>query len=366
MYVNERPGRIRVVRDGRLLPRPLAEISTSTSGETGLLGIAVSPDERHVYAFATSPDGVTNEVLRVPVDGGEVETVIEGLPASAYHNGGGVAFDADGMLLVSNGEQHDTARSQDPGVLGGKVYRFTPEGDVPRDNPFGRSPAFAIGLRNPYGLTVDPLSGDPFVTENGPESYDEVNRIVAGGNYGWPVVSGPARGEGVEGLAGSYRDPLLSYPEIVVPTGIAFADPDSARPAFRGDLFFATYGEGAIHRVRFDEAREEVASDEVLLRPGEPVIALAWGPRGLYYSTPEEVSVLPLAASREERSESPAPRRSPERPADGDGGARSQGRDEPRSERQGSPMAVVLQVLVAALLVAVLAWSLRSGLRRRA
>ncbi|CAN5630577.1 hypothetical protein BH24ACT26_BH24ACT26_03470 [soil metagenome] len=311
MFVNERAGRVRVVDRGRLEDEPVAEIPTTTTGETGLLGVAVSPDDRFLYVFVTAPDGATNGVMRVPVGGGEPEPVLEGLPASVYHNGGGVAFDDDGMLLVSNGEQHDGDRAQDPDALGGKVYRFTPDGGVPDDNPFGGSPALAIGLRNPYGLTVDPVSGTAFVTENGPSAHDEIDRIVPGGNYGWPIVSGRAADSGLaeeaQELQGSYRDPLIDLPEIVVPTGIAFADPATAPGSIAGDLFFATYGEGTIHRVRLNDERDEVVSDEIFVDAGEPVIALAWGPRGLYFSTPDAVKVLPLAASEASGDESPSP-----------------------------------------------------------
>ena len=294
MFVTEREGRILAFDDGD--PRVVASIQTTTSGEAGLLGIAVSPDDRFVYAFATAPDGASNRIYRVRTSGGDVEIVVDGMTASSYHNGGGVAFGPDGMLYVSNGEGHNTSRSQDPDELGGKIYRLTPDGKIPDDNPFGGSRAYAIGLRNPFALTIDPVSGAPFVTENGPESHDEVNRIDAGGNYGWPITSGPAtEANDTSGLTGKYHDPLLDYPEIIVPTGIAFADPASARPEVAGDLFFATFGDQTIHRVRLNDARNRAVQDEVWFRSSEPVIALAWGPRGLYYSTPGSVKVFTLA-----------------------------------------------------------------------
>lgn len=298
MLVSERAGRLRVVKRGRLEQKPLAEIPTTTDGERGLLGLAVAPDERRdpaVYAFATDPDGDTNRILRVPLDGGAPRTVVAGIPGGVYHDGGGVAFDAGGRLLVSNGEVHSDGRAQDPRVLGGKVYRYTPEGNVPRDNPFGRSPALAIGLRNPFGLAVDPVSKAAFVTENGPSGHDELNRIAPAGNYGWPEVSGRAEGGERPQGPGAYRDPLLDFPETIVPAGIAFAHPSNAVSRYAGDLFFATYAEGTIHRVRLDRRRRGAASDRVFLRADEPVVALAWGPRGLYYSTATEVKLLPLA-----------------------------------------------------------------------
>ena len=354
MYFNERPGRIRVARSDRLDPRPLAEIPTTTAGETGLLGIAVSPDDAHVYVFATAPDGSTNEIHRVPVEGGEPQTVVEGLPASLYHNGGGVAFAPDGTLLVSNGERHETELSQDPRALGGKVYRFTPEGGVPADNPFGDTPTFALGLRNPYGMTVDPVSGDAFVTENGPDAFDEVNRVRPGGNYGWPLVSGTEGDLPAAGAPGEYHEPLLAYEHIVVPTGIAFA-PDARRlGALAGDLFFATFGESAIHRVELSPERDRALSDRIFLRSPEPVVALAWGPRGLYYSTPTQLRLIPVAGGRPSPEEEPlgsSPAPVPQAEAERD----------PRDER--SLGGLLLQVALAALLLGGLAWSFRGGRR---
>lgn len=292
MFITERAGRILAIEDRT---RVVASIPTTTSGEAGLLGLAVSPDDRFVYAFATAADGGSNIVYRVPTAGGDPEIVVEGLPAGGYHNGGGVAFGRDGMLYVSNGETHETSRPQDPGQLGGKVYRYTPDGDVPPDNPFGDSPAYAIGYRNPFGLAIDPISGNPFVTENGPESHDEIDRIVAGGNGGWPITSGPADGTDTSSLRGDYQDPIVDYEQIIVPTGITFADPANADAQVAGDLFFGAYGEQTIHRVTLNAARDRATNDRILLESSEPVIALAWGPKGLYYSTPGAVNLIPLA-----------------------------------------------------------------------
>lgn len=283
MIVNERGGRVRVVRGGRLEARPLAAIPTTTTGERGLLGIAASPDQKSVYVFATQPNGDSNRVLRVPLDGGTPTVVVDGLPGGVYHDGGGVAFDAEGRLLVSNGEVHDRGLAQDPNVLGGKLYRYTPEGRPAPGGPFGDSPAIAIGLRNPFGLAVDPVSGAAFVTENGPSGNDELNRVDPGMNYGWPIVAGLASGDRVPER---YVDPLVDYPRTIVPTGIAFSP--------SGDLFFGAYGEGTIHQVTLDRERRRVVSDSVLLDAGEPVIALAWGPGGLHFSTPESVRVLAI------------------------------------------------------------------------
>lgn len=294
MYVNERAGRVRLVDEGGLDGDPLATIPTTTAGETGLLGIEVSPDGANLFVFATDPGGSSNRVLRLPSGGGDADIVVEGLPASVYHNGGGLAFDQDGFLLVSNGEIHESTSAQDPETLGGKVYRYTPDGAA-AENPFGDS--IALGLRNPFGMTLDPVTGDAFVTDNGPSSHDEINRIQVDGNYGWPDVLGMA-GDARPSGPGEYHDPITVQEEIVVPTGIAIADPDDATKDVAGDLFYGTYGEQTIHRVELDEEREAAVSDEIFLREEEPIIALEWGPRGLYYSTPTAIKVIELADAR--------------------------------------------------------------------
>lgn len=301
MFVTEREGRILAFDEGG--SRTVATLTTITEGETGLLGITLSPDDRYVYVFATEPDR-TNTVWRVNSSGGEPERVITGLPGGPYHDGGGVAFGADGNLYVSNGEAHDADLAQDPFPPGGKVYRYTPDGEVPSDNPFGDTPTWAIGLRNPFGIAIDPYTGNPFVTENGPESFDEVNQIVAGGNYGWPVVSGPAPDPATTGLD-DYQDPVVSYEQVIVPTGLAFADPANAMPSVAGDLFFGTYGEQSIHRVVMDRQRTRVVEDETWFNSPEPIIAVAWGPRGLYYSTPGAVRLFELSRTGDGDSSDP-------------------------------------------------------------
>jgi len=321
MYVNERPGRVRVVDRKGLRPEPLATIPTTTAGETGLLDIAVAPDGERLYVFATHPGGAANRVLAVPAGGGEPEVVIDGLPAALYHNGGGLAFDDRGALLISNGEIHDGGAAQDPDVLGGKVYRVSTSGEPVGDNPFGT--AIALGLRNPFGMTVDPVTGDAFVTENGPSSHDEINRIVVGGNYGWPDVLGDAGGASPSG-PGDYRDPVSVHEQIVVPTGITVADPETAMRQVAGDVFYGTFGEQTIRRIQLNDGRDRAGSDDVFIQEDQPVIAVAWGPEGLYYSTPSAVKLVRLARGPEsapERTRGPtAPQRDGAPASDGGSG----------------------------------------------
>lgn len=320
MYFNERPGRIRVVEAQGLRDEPLATIPTTTAGETGLLDIAVSPDGARLYVFATDPGGQSNRVLAVPASGGDPSVVVDGLPAALYHNGGALAFDDEGNLLVSNGEIHDSGDAQDPEELGGKVYRFTPSGSAAEGNPYGD--AIALGLRNPFGMTVDPVTGDAFVTENGPESHDEVNRVVTGGNYGWPDVMGNA-GDARPSGPGEYHDPVSVQEEIVVPTGVAIADPEVALDAVAGDLFYGTFGEQTIRRVVLNDDRDRALTDEIFVQEDEPIIALAWGPQGLYYSTPSAIKVVLLAEKRSSEDDQPPASATP--PLERDGAPGSDG-----------------------------------------
>ncbi len=149
----------------------------------------------------------------------------------------------------------------------------------------------------------------------------------------------------------------MSYRDIVVPTGIAFAEDSRRLGQVSGDLFFATYGEQAIHRVQLDAQRERALSDEVVIRSPEPVVALAWGPRGLYFSTPTSVRVLPFSRTKagDAGDAGGTPRSAPPE-AD-------EGRTSPRSEP--SVAGRVVQVFVAALLLAALAWSLGGRRGRR-
>lgn len=190
----------------------------SGTGEAGLLGLAVD-DEDRLYAYSTGSGG--NRIQRFELGGevgslslGAAETIVEGIPSASYHDGGRIAFGPDGMLYATAGDAGGRTDAQDPDSLAGKILRMTPDGDAPEDNPFPGSLVYSMGHRNPQGIAWGD-DGTFYATEFGQDTWDELNVIEAGGNYGWPDV---------EGIAGDadYTDPVQQWaPSDASPSGMA-------------------------------------------------------------------------------------------------------------------------------------------------
>lgn len=206
--------------DGEGNGREIATIAGVVArGEGGLLGIAVH--DGYLYAYFTASG--ENRVERFELIGepgslslGEAETILDGLPAAGVHNGGRIAFGPDGMLYVTAGDANDRASAQSLDALSGKILRLTPSGDVPDDNPFAGSPVYSYGHRNPQGIAWD-AEGTLYASEFGQNTWDELNIIEPGGNYGWPQVEGIAGQEG-------FIDPVQQWrPSDASPSGIAIA-----------------------------------------------------------------------------------------------------------------------------------------------
>jgi glucose/arabinose dehydrogenase len=212
------------------------------AGEGGLLGLAFrageggSPDQ--VYAYFTA--AADNRIVRMPLEGepgalalGAPEVVFSGIPKASNHNGGRIAFGPDGLLYVTAGDAGQRDAAQDPASLAGKILRLTPDGAVAPGNPFGTA-AWSIGHRNPQGLAWD-ASGQLWAAEFGQNTWDELNRIERGANYGWPVV---------EGQAGDPRfsDPVAQWSTgEASPSGLAVVGDTLVLAALRGERVWTVH-----------------------------------------------------------------------------------------------------------------------------
>ncbi|MFS0893807.1 PQQ-dependent sugar dehydrogenase [Microbacterium sp. 179-I 3D3 NHS] len=200
-------------------------------GEGGLLGIAVHDGDLYAYLTTADDNRIERFALSGPGDSlrlGPAEEVISGMEAAANHNGGRIAFGPDGMLYATVGDAGDPSSAQDETSLSGKILRLTPEGEVPADNPVDGSPVYSSGHRNPQGLTWA-ADGTLYASEFGQDTWDELNVIEPGGNYGWPEVEGIAGREG-------FIDPVQQWnPDDASPSGIAVAGESIFLANLRGE-----------------------------------------------------------------------------------------------------------------------------------
>jgi glucose/arabinose dehydrogenase/putative cell wall-binding protein len=267
MLVTERPGRVRVYASGAVgapLLRTIT-IGVRAEGESGLMGIAVDVDyaaNRFVYVCASrNVSGAwLNQVLRFTVASDRSWTagkvVLTGMRAAAHHNGCAVEMDRFGKLWVTMGDAEDAFRAQDPAALNGKVLRINRDGSIPSDNPVmpgasARTAVYSMGHRNPQGIAFQPGTDRVYAAEHGPELDDEINLIVAGGNYGWPCYTGfgtPYLADPSCAAAGSYLEPTwASGSPTLATSGAAFVD-GTAWGDFDGNLFVAQLKEQDLRR----------------------------------------------------------------------------------------------------------------------
>jgi glucose/arabinose dehydrogenase len=218
------------------------------AGEGGLLGIAVAPTyatDRWVYVYYTT--AVDNRIARFRL-GEQPQPIVTGIPRAGNHNGGRIAFGPDGMLYAGTGDAARTERSQDRANLGGKILRMTPEGKPAPGNPFGDSLVWSLGHRNVQGLAWD-SGGQLYASEFGQNRYDELNRIEAGKNYGWPDVEGAGGADG----AGRFVEPVATWSTgDASPSGIAIAGDRVYLACLRGTKLYRIGRDGSEPAVLFD------------------------------------------------------------------------------------------------------------------
>ena len=302
MLVTERPGRLRIVADGWLVPEPVAGVpAVWADRQGGLLDVALHPDFAEnglVYLSYASPsddgDDAATAVARGRLVGERLEDVEEiyvALPRDdgGRHFGSRLVF-AEGYLFVTAGERGDTDRAQDLGDPAGSVIRLHDDGSVPADNPFvgtagARPELYSVGHRNPQGMALEAATGRIYAIEHGPKGGDELNLIEAGVNYGWPVITygksymGFKIGEGThkEGMA----QPVHYWVPSISPSGLMIYDGERF-PAWQGS-FFAGALSGEL-LVRLEVAGGKAVVEERMLEDLEERIRdVRQGPDGLIY-----------------------------------------------------------------------------------
>jgi len=322
--VSEKPGRLRIVRADGGLEAPLSGLpGVDARGQGGLLDVALSPafaTDRLVYWSYVEPraGGKGTSVARGVLDRARnaltgVGVVFRAEPAhdSHKHFGSRLVFAPDGMLYVTLGERADRALRAHAQRLDshlGKTVRLAPDGTVPPDNPFVRTPGarpeiWTLGHRNVQAAAVDP-SGRPWVVEHGTSGGDELNLLEAGANYGWPRV---AYGEEYIGLPirgaatarAGYRQPVYYWDPVIAPSGAQFYTGD-AFPAWRGNLFVGGLKDRVLVRLVLDADRV-VGEEHLLGARAQRVRDVRQGPDGALYvlGAGEEGELLALRPARD-------------------------------------------------------------------
>ena len=314
MLVTERDGPLRLVRGGRLDPRPITGTpEVRTDGNGGLMDVAVHPefaDNGLVYLTYTKghADGRGSPALtRGRLDGHALHDLRDLVVTEPFHSNGGlngrVAFGRDGKVYMStggrilseDGELLDTP--QNPAMLRGKVLRLNDDGSPPDDNPFVDEPGhrpeiYTIGHRNTLGLMLHPETGDIWQHENGPNGGDELNVLQAGRNYGWPLMSFGRLYSGTRisqhPTRDGYESPLLVWLPAIAAAGLAVYTGDQF-PAWQGNVFVGSLqmggipGTGHLQRIVFNERLEELRRELLLTEFRQRIREVRQGPDGFLY-----------------------------------------------------------------------------------
>ncbi len=306
MLVTERPGRLRVIADGRLQAEPVSGVpEVVAKGQGGLLDVVLHPDyagNGWLYLSFAAPSlrGAHTAVVRARLDGNRLVDLeflfrANNVAGGGVHFGSRMVFGGDGKLYVTVGERGDSDRAQELDSHNGTTVRLNDDGTVPGDNPFlntadAMPEIYSYGHRNPQGMARHPVSGDIWLNEHGPQGGDEINIVRAGVNYGWPVITygrsyvGFSIGEGSAkpGMA----QPILHWTPSIAPSGMAFYTGDKF-PAWRGNLFVGSLKFRHLVRVELDGERV-VAQERLLENAFGRVRDVRQGPDGLLYLLTDE------------------------------------------------------------------------------
>jgi aldose sugar dehydrogenase len=308
ILVTERPGRLRVVRNGSLAPQPVSGVpAVFARGQGGLLDVALHPDfarNRLVYlSYAKpGPGGATTAVSRGTFTGDRLENVQEIFEARAWrdagqHFGSRLLFDRDGYLYVTVGDRGAMREAQDRSNHIGTTIRLHDDGRVPVDNPFvGQSGVlpeiYSYGHRNAQGMALHPQTGQVWLNEHGPRGGDEINLVQAGRNYGWPEITHGRNYDGSvitrDTVRSGMESPLLHWTPSIAPSGMTFYT-GNAFPDWRTSVFSGALAGQHLRRTVFDGAR--VVGEESLLTDfGRRIRDVREGPDGFIYLLIDEAS----------------------------------------------------------------------------
>ena len=284
MLVTEKAGRLRMIREGKLDPRPIGGLPQVTvHGQGGLHDVVLHPQFQknqliYLAYAARGEDGVGTELARGRLAGDrleEVQVLFRQSPKgrAGQHFGGRIVFDRAGFLYLTLGDRGDRDRAQNPDDHAGSVIRLHDDGRVPKDNPFvGRAgwkpEKFTLGNRNMQGAALHPQTGVLWTHEHGPQGGDEVNIMRAGANYGWPVITyGVNYGIGTKIGEGTHKQgmeqPIHYWVPSIAPSGMAFYTGDRF-PRWKGNLFVGALRDQMLVRLQLDG--DKVVKEERLLK----------------------------------------------------------------------------------------------------
>jgi glucose/arabinose dehydrogenase len=262
IFITIKSGSIRVVENDVLLPGSFLTLDVDNFNERGLGHMVLDPDfeiNNYYYVFYTVPSTNRNRVSRFTANGNftlpgsEVVLLDLDVMAGSIHNAGAMAFGADGNLFISTGDGANAGNSQVMTNLLGKILRINKDGSIPDDNPFyntatGNNRAiYALGLRNPFSMDIQPGTGRIFTCDVGQANWEEVNEILPGKNYGWPLIEGMRTNQPAPA---NYQDPFYTYShdQGCAIVGSSFYNPEliTFPSAYVGKFFFADYCGGYI------------------------------------------------------------------------------------------------------------------------
>jgi len=304
MLVTERPGRLRIVRNGSLDPQPITGVPTVwATGQGGLLEVLPHPrfsQNNLLYLTYSKPceQGATTALLRGRFTGQALVDaqdlfVADNCNTGNPHFGSKLAFARDGSLYMTIGERGDRLRSQNTASHGGKILRLTEDGKPAPGNPFlgkeGYKPEiFTYGHRNPQGLAIHPETGALWANEHGPQGGDELNIVVAGRNYGWPVAS-YGREYGPNGALVSphpskegIEEPMLLWLPSIGISGMIFYTGDKF-PQWKGHIFVGGLVGQALHRLAFNDKGGLLGREALLTELRQRIRDVRQGPDGNIY-----------------------------------------------------------------------------------